>query len=96
MYEEAGGAGIFLEDQVWPKKCGHMAGKRVVPREDWLARLRAAMDSRTQLFVTARTDARAAVGRRPPRRAGVRRLHPVVGLDRHYELERRYSADEQR
>ena len=32
LYEEAGAAGIFLEDQVWPKKCGHMAGKRVVPR----------------------------------------------------------------
>ena len=62
LYEEAGGAGIFLEDQVWPKKCGHMAGKRVVPREDWLAKLRAALDTRRHLFVTARTDARAAVG----------------------------------
>lgn len=62
LYEEAGGAGIFLEDQVWPKKCGHMAGKRVVPREDWLAKLRAALDVREHLFVTARTDARAAVG----------------------------------
>ena len=62
LYEEAGGAGIFLEDQVWPKKCGHMSGKRVVPREDWLAKLRAAVDVREHLFVTARTDARAAVG----------------------------------
>ena len=62
LYEEAGGAGIFLEDQVWPKKCGHMAGKRVVPREEWLAKLRAALDTRQHLFVTARTDARAAVG----------------------------------
>ena len=61
LYEDAGGAGIFLEDQVWPKKCGHMAGKKVVPREDWLAKLRAAVDTRDQLFVTARTDARAAV-----------------------------------
>lgn len=61
LYEEAGGAGIFLEDQVWPKKCGHMAGKKVVPREDWLAKLRAALDTRDRLFVTARTDARAAV-----------------------------------
>lgn len=61
LYEEAGGAGIFLEDQVWPKKCGHMAGKRVVPREEWLAKLRAALDTRDRLFVTARTDARAAV-----------------------------------
>src|SRR3954449_7564599 len=61
LFEGAGGAGIFLEDQVWPKKCGHMAGKRVVPREDWLAKLRAAVDSRDSLFVVARTDARAAV-----------------------------------
>jgi methylisocitrate lyase len=61
LYEEAGAAGIFLEDQVWPKKCGHMAGKRVVPREEWLAKLRAALDTRDSLFVTARTDARAAV-----------------------------------
>ncbi len=62
LYEQAGGAGIFLEDQVWPKKCGHMAGKRVVAREEWLAKLRAALDTRDRLFVTARTDARAAVG----------------------------------
>jgi methylisocitrate lyase len=62
LYEQAGAAGIFLEDQVWPKKCGHMAGKRVVPREDWLGKLRAALDTRDRLFVTARTDARAAVG----------------------------------
>ena len=39
-----------------------MAGKQVVPREDWLAKLRAAVDRRTHLHVTARTDARAAVG----------------------------------
>ena len=61
LYEAAGGAGIFLEDQVWPKKCGHMAGKKVVPRKEWLAKLRAALDARERLFVTARTDARAAV-----------------------------------
>ena len=62
LYEAAGAAGIFLEDQVWPKKCGHMAGKQVVPREDWLAKLRAALDVREELLVVARTDARAAVG----------------------------------
>ena len=61
LYEEAGAAGIFLEDQVWPKKCGHMAGKRVVPKDEWLDKLRAALDTRDRLFVTARTDARAAV-----------------------------------
>jgi 2-methylisocitrate lyase-like PEP mutase family enzyme len=62
LFEGAGAAGIFLEDQVWPKKCGHMAGKRVVPREEWLAKLRAALDHRDRLFVVARTDARAAIG----------------------------------
>jgi 2-methylisocitrate lyase-like PEP mutase family enzyme len=62
LLEAAGAAGIFLEDQVWPKKCGHMAGKRVVPAEEWLAKLRAAIDHRDRLFVVARTDARAAVG----------------------------------
>ena len=45
LFERAGAAGIFLEDQVWPKKCGHMAGKRVVPRDEWLAKLRAAVAS---------------------------------------------------
>lgn len=62
LYEAAGAAGIFLEDQVWPKRCGHMAGKKVVPRPEWLAKLRAALDHRDRLFVVARTDARAAVG----------------------------------
>jgi methylisocitrate lyase len=61
LYEQAGAAGIFLEDQVWPKKCGHMAKKRVVPKEEWLAKLRAALDHRDRLFVVARTDARSAV-----------------------------------
>jgi 2-methylisocitrate lyase-like PEP mutase family enzyme len=62
LFEAAGAAGIFLEDQVWPKKCGHMAGKRVVPREEWLGKLQAALDHRWRLFIVARTDARAAIG----------------------------------
>jgi 2,3-dimethylmalate lyase len=62
LWEAAGAAGLFLEDQVWPKKCGHMAGKQVVPAEDWLAKLTAAVEHRTALHITARTDARAAVG----------------------------------
>ena len=61
LWEQAGAAGLFLEDQVWPKRCGHMDGKQVVEREDWLAKLRAACDHREHLHVTARTDARAAV-----------------------------------
>ncbi len=61
--QRAGAAGIFLEDQVWPKRCGHMRGKRVIPLEEQLAKLRAARDARgtADLFLVARTDARAAV-----------------------------------
>ncbi len=62
LWEQAGAAGMFLEDQVWPKRCGHMAGKQVVPAADWLAKLRASVDHRTHLHVTARTDARAVLG----------------------------------
>jgi 2-methylisocitrate lyase-like PEP mutase family enzyme len=61
LWEAAGAAGLFLEDQVWPKKCGHMENKTVVPREEWLSKLRAACERREHLVVTARTDARAAV-----------------------------------
>jgi methylisocitrate lyase len=58
-----GAAGVFLEDQVWPKRCGHMAGKRVVPLDEYLPKLRAALRARgsAAFHVTARTDARAAV-----------------------------------
>lgn len=62
LWQQAGAAGIFLEDQVWPKRCGHMAGKQVVERGDWLAKLRAAVHAADGMYVTARTDARAAVG----------------------------------
>ncbi len=63
-FHAAGAAGIFLEDQEWPKKCGHFDGKRVVPAEEWLAKLRAVRDLAREgvdLFLVARTDARAAV-----------------------------------
>ncbi len=59
----AGASGIFLEDQVWPKKCGHFEGKRVVAAHDWLTKLRAIVDLRAEgldLFLVARTDARGA------------------------------------
>jgi 2-methylisocitrate lyase-like PEP mutase family enzyme len=62
LWEAAGAAGVFIEDQVWPKRCGHMAGKQVVPADEWLAKLRAAVDHRSSLLVCARTDARAAAG----------------------------------
>lgn len=64
MLHEAGAAGIFLEDQRWPKRCGHFSGKQVVDRADWLSKLQAVLDLRDEdvdLFLVARTDARAAV-----------------------------------
>ncbi|HEY1372736.1 MAG TPA: isocitrate lyase/PEP mutase family protein [Candidatus Binatia bacterium] len=59
-----GAAGMFLEDQIWPKRCGHMKGKQVVPPEEYLRKLRAAIDARGQddFFIVARTDARQALG----------------------------------
>jgi methylisocitrate lyase len=64
LYHAAGAAGLFLEDQVWPKRCGHMRGKQVVDRGEWLAKLRAVISRRDEqdLFLVARTDARAALG----------------------------------
>jgi 2-methylisocitrate lyase-like PEP mutase family enzyme len=62
LYHAAGAAGLFLEDQVWPKRCGHMQGKQVVERKEWLSKLRAVRSSGHDLFLVARTDARAAVG----------------------------------
>ncbi len=62
LWQQAGASGIFLEDQVWPKRCGHMAGKQVIPTADWLAKLRAAVHAADDLHVTARTDARSAIG----------------------------------
>jgi len=64
LWQQAGASGMFLEDQVWPKRCGHMAGKVVIERADWLAKLRAAVDHAPDLHITARTDARAALGLR--------------------------------
>jgi 2,3-dimethylmalate lyase len=60
-YERAGVAGLHLEDQVMPKRCGHMDGKAVVPTEEMEAKIRAAVDARTNpdLVIIARTDARA-------------------------------------
>jgi methylisocitrate lyase len=62
--QDAGAAGVFLEDQVWPKKCGHMAGKRVVPVQEHAAKIAAAVEARGErdLFVVARTDARQPLG----------------------------------
>jgi carboxyvinyl-carboxyphosphonate phosphorylmutase len=59
-----GAAGIFLEDQVWPKRCGHMIGKEVVSKDDYIMKLKAAVEAREDkdFIIVARTDARAPLG----------------------------------
>ena len=64
VLERAGAAGLQIEDQVFPKKCGHFEGKKVVPLEEMLAKIKAAVDTRRDgdLQIVARTDARAILG----------------------------------
>lgn len=62
-YEDMGVSAIFTEDQQAPKRCGHMAGKSVIPAELMVDKLAAAVGNRrTDLFIVARTDARAPLG----------------------------------
>ncbi len=63
-YERAGVAGLHIEDQVWPKKCGHMEGKQVIPREEMAQKIRAAVEARQDpdFVIIARTDANAVYG----------------------------------
>ncbi|MGZ5547245.1 MAG: isocitrate lyase/PEP mutase family protein [Nitrososphaeraceae archaeon] len=62
--ERIGAKGIFLEDQVWPKRCGHMAGKTVIPKEEYILKLQAAIDARedSEFIIVARTDSLAQFG----------------------------------
>lgn len=62
--ESAGASGIFLEDQRWPKRCGHMKGKEVITQEEYTEKLGAAVDARQSknFIIVARTDARATEG----------------------------------
>jgi len=72
-YEQAGVAALQIEDQDFPKRCGHLEGKRLVPPEEMVARIRAAMAARRSetLLIIARTDARASDGLR----AAIARAH---------------------
>ena len=62
--EAAGASGIFLEDQRWPKRCGHMQGKEVISQQEYTEKLSAAIDARESknFIIVARTDARATEG----------------------------------
>jgi 2-methylisocitrate lyase-like PEP mutase family enzyme len=63
-YEARGVAAIHIEDQEFPKRCGHLDDKRIVPREDFLAKIRAAVSARrgADFAIIARTDARGPAG----------------------------------
>ncbi len=63
-YERTGVAGVHIEDQVAPKRCGHFAGKEVISREEMIGKIKAALDARDDpgLVIIARTDARAVLG----------------------------------
>lgn len=63
-YEQAGAAAIQLEDQEFPKKCGHTPGRRVIPAEDMVRKIKVAVEARTSpdFLIIARTDARTALG----------------------------------
>ena len=76
-----GVAGIILEDQEWPKKCGHFEGKRVIPAEEQVAKLRAAAAAREgdDLVIIGRTDARQPLGLEEAIRRG--KLYREAGAD---------------
>lgn len=80
-FENAGVAALFMEDQISPKRCGHFAGKQVIPAEDMVQKIRAAVDARTdpELVLIARTDARATDGIEEAVRRG--RLYAEAGVD---------------
>src|SRR5689334_1658009 len=63
-FERGGVAGIHIEDQEFPKKCGHLEGKQIIPREDYIAKIRAAVAARhdADFLIVARTDSRAVAG----------------------------------
>ena len=79
--EAIGAAGIFLEDQKWPKRCGHMAGKEVIAKEEYAEKLRAALDARRskEFVIVARTDARATEGLDSAIERGL--LYKEIGAD---------------
>ena len=80
-YEQAGVAAIHIEDQVWPKKCGHMEGKQVISVDEMVQKIRAAVDARQDpdFVIIARTDANAVYGLEDALRRG--RAYRDAGAD---------------
>jgi len=91
----AGAAGVILEDQEWPKKCGHFEGKRVIPAEEHAEKIRAAVEARgaSELVIIGRTDARAVHGLDDAIRRG--RIYYESGADVVF-IEAPQSVDELR
>jgi 2-methylisocitrate lyase-like PEP mutase family enzyme len=80
-FEQAGLAGIMLEDQTWPKRCGHMSGKAVIPAGEMVEKLKAAVEARRNpaFVIKARTDAAATDGIDEAIRRG--NLYAAAGAD---------------
>lgn len=80
-FEQAGVAGVMIEDQTWPKRCGHMAGKEVISAEEMVQKIRAAVDARRSpdLVIEARTDAAGPLGLEEAIRRG--RMYADAGAD---------------
>lgn len=80
-YEAAGAAAIQLEDQVAPKKCGHMTGRQVVPLEEMVGKIKAAVDAREDdnFVIIARTDSRTTMGIEEAIRRG--KAYEAAGAD---------------
>jgi len=80
-YERAGVAALHIEDQVWPKKCGHMEGKQVIPLDEMAQKVRAAVEARQDpdLVIIARTDANAVYGLEDALRRG--KAYQEAGAD---------------
>ncbi|MDP6454125.1 MAG: methylisocitrate lyase [SAR202 cluster bacterium] len=77
--EDAGAAAIQIEDQVMPKRCGHLDGKTVVPAEEFVQKLRAASHARREALIVARTDSKAIYGMDEAIRRG--RMYRAAGAD---------------
>lgn len=79
----AGASGIQIEDQVWPKRCGHMFGKQIISAEEMVGKIKAAVDARNEIdpdfVIGARTDARTVVGFEEVLRRG--KMYADAGAD---------------
>ncbi len=78
-FERLGAAAIHLEDQVAPKKCGHYAGQELISAEEMVQKLGAAVDTRKEMLIIARTDARGQAGLEEAIRRG--RMYAEAGAD---------------